>query len=96
VSAVVTILPAALDIRDVEDIRVRLLGVLNGASVMSVDVSGITAVDTAGVQLLLALKSEAMHRGVPLEFIGRSTALDRVASTLGLAAVLVGSAGHVR
>jgi anti-anti-sigma regulatory factor len=93
-SSAVTVLNASLEIRDVEEIRGRLLDALNGASDMRVDVSAVTVADTAGVQLLLSLKAEAEHRGIRCELVGKSTALDRALLVLGLSSAIVGASGH--
>jgi len=73
-----------LEIRDVETARVRLMQAAAGAESLSVDVSRLTAVDTAGAQLLLALVREAERRGMELEFCGKSTALEGALASLGL------------
>jgi anti-anti-sigma regulatory factor len=51
-------------------------------------VSRISSIDTAGVQLLLAVRREAELRGMPLRFLGESAALARALERLGLAASL--------
>jgi anti-anti-sigma regulatory factor len=90
-----TVLQPSLEIRDVEELRRQLLDLLSGAAALSVDVGSIATADTAGVQLLLALKSEAERRGIPLEFTGKSAALDRALTILGLSKTIGGSADHV-
>jgi anti-anti-sigma regulatory factor len=94
-SAAVTTLGASLEIRDVDDIRGRLLDALDGATGLSVEVGAVTTADTAGVQLLLALKAEAAHRGMAVEFTGRSAALSRALAVLGLESAIAGMADHV-
>jgi anti-anti-sigma regulatory factor len=73
-----------LEIRDVEAARRRLMQAAAGAGSLRVDVSRVTAVDTAGAQLLLALVREAERRGMGLEFCGRSVALEGALASLGL------------
>jgi anti-sigma B factor antagonist len=96
VSAAVTTLGASLEIRDVDEIRGRLLDALNGASGLEVDVGAVATTDTAGVQLLLALRAEAAHRGISLAFTGSSAALSRALSVLGLESVIAGTPNHVK
>jgi ABC-type transporter Mla MlaB component len=78
------ILDASLQIKDVEQAHRRLLAALGGASSVSVDVSPIDVIDTAGLQLLLALQRGAASGGVPVEFHGESAALSQALSILGL------------
>ncbi len=90
-SSAVAALPleASLQIQNVERELVRLKQVfeLNGAGV--IDVSGLTAVDTAGVQLLLAIAREAGRRSVRIEFRGDSPALTQALKLLGLEGALM-------
>jgi anti-anti-sigma regulatory factor len=94
-TAAVTTLGTSLEIRDVDDIRGRLLCVLNGATSLSVEVGAVATADTAGVQLLLALKAEAAQRGIPVAFAGNSAALTRALSVLGLESAISGAADRV-
>jgi anti-anti-sigma regulatory factor len=73
-----------LEIRDVEAAHRRLIEAAAGATALSVDVSRVTAIDTAGAQLLLALVREAERRGMSLEFSGKSSALEGALASLGL------------
>ncbi|MGD0503199.1 MAG: STAS domain-containing protein [Steroidobacteraceae bacterium] len=76
-----------LEIRDVEAAHRQLVQAVAGAASVRVDVSRITAVDTAGAQLLLALVREAERRVIGLEFSGKSIALEAALESLGLAEV---------
>ena len=77
-------LESSLEIKDVEDAHRRLMAVLARTSAVTVDVSRVGAVDTAGVQLLLAFQSEAVNRGVSVAFCGDSAALKHALTALGL------------
>jgi anti-anti-sigma regulatory factor len=94
-TAAVTTLGTSLEIRDVDETRGRLLEALNGATGLSVEVGAVTTADTAGVQLLLALRAEAAHRGIAVAFTGTSAALTRALSVLGLESAVAGTADHV-
>jgi anti-anti-sigma regulatory factor len=74
----------SLQIKDVEQAREVLMAALSAGARVAVDVGPIDAVDTAGVQLLLALPLEARKRGVAAEFQGESTALESALVALGL------------
>ncbi|MFT3905008.1 MAG: STAS domain-containing protein [Steroidobacteraceae bacterium] len=70
-------------IKDVREGWGRLQGLLGGGAV-EIDVSGLTAVDTAGVQMLLALTLEAQRRRQQLKLTGACAVLDETVRALGL------------
>jgi anti-anti-sigma regulatory factor len=78
-------LDPGLEIKDVEGVHKRLLAALQPGLVLNIDMSRVTTVDTAGVQLLLALRGEAESRGVVIEVIGESAAFNQALAVLGLA-----------
>jgi len=61
--------------------RDRVLKAARSASKITVDLSRVTEIDTAGVQLLLALKADCVRRGQGLSLVGHTApvvgALDR-------------------
>jgi anti-anti-sigma regulatory factor len=75
---------ASLAIKDVEDAHRHFVAMLARAEPAIVDLSRIQVIDTAGVQLLLALQAEALRRGAPLEFRGASAAFTHALNVLGL------------
>jgi anti-anti-sigma regulatory factor len=77
-------LEPGLEIKDVEKVHQVLARTLARGLGVTVDVGRVVAIDTAGVQLLLAFQSEAVKRGVPAEFCGDSPALARALTVLGL------------
>jgi anti-anti-sigma regulatory factor len=77
-------LEPGLEIKDVEKVHEVLAGTLARGRGVTVDVGRVVAVDTAGVQLLLAFQSEAVKLGMPAEFCGDSPALARALTVLGL------------
>ena len=77
-------LDANLEIKDVEDVHRRLLAASAGVPAVRVDVSRIAAIDTAGIQLLLALQGEGVHQGAAIEFCGASPAVSHALSVLGI------------
>ncbi len=77
-------LEPGLEIKDVEKVHQVLAGTLTRGPGVTVDVGRVVAIDTAGVQLLLAFQSEAVKRGVRAEFCGDSPALARALTVLGL------------
>ena len=77
-------LDANLEIKDVEDVHRRVLAAFAGVSTVRVDVSRIAAIDTAGIQLLLALQGEGVNQGAAIEFCGKSPAVSHALSVLGI------------
>lgn len=73
-----------LEIKDVEDAKLRLLEALDGNAAVCIGVGRVTTVDTAGVQLLLAFKAEAATRGIAVEIYGESAPLNAAITLLGL------------
>lgn len=53
-------------------VKAALLDVLVGAVEIEIDLAGVTAIDTAGVQLLMAAKRGAVDAGTPLRMVGHS------------------------
>lgn len=66
--------------------RERLLEALSAAGErpLDVDLSGVSEVDGAGVQLLVALVHEAFSRGTPLAFVDPSQAVREAMGVAGL------------
>ena len=77
-------LGGSLEVRDVAEVRARLMAALDASTALRVEVGAVSTVDTAGAQLLLALELEAVRRGARLEIAGASTALARTLDALGL------------
>jgi ABC-type transporter Mla MlaB component len=65
----------------------HLLGELNLAGELDVDLAGVAEIDTAGVQLLLLLKREAARQNKPLRFHGHSSAVLKVIDLYNMASV---------
>ena len=77
-------LGAGLEIKDVESVHKQLTSMLERGPSVTLDISHVAAMDTAGVQLLLAFQSEAAKRGVSIEYSGRSTAFTHALTAVGL------------
>jgi anti-anti-sigma regulatory factor len=81
----------SLQIKDVEAVHGLLAQALEGEPPIKVDVSRLTAVDTAGIQLLLALRQEGTRRGITVQYCGDSPVLQHALTLLGLSAALFGA-----
>lgn len=81
-------LEASLQVQDIEREWQRLKQVFEAHGPTAIDVGALVTVDTAGVQLLLAVKREGERRGTPVEFRGQSPALEQALKVLGLDAAL--------
>ncbi|HEX8962561.1 MAG TPA: STAS domain-containing protein [Rhodocyclaceae bacterium] len=69
-------------------IRSQLLAALDGTDDVDVDLSQVTEIDSAGVQLIVAAKREAESRNKALHFTGCSGPVLDVIGLLGLSAYL--------
>lgn len=78
----------SLQIKDVQDAHRMLAAALTADAAITVDIGEVTAVDTAGVQLLVAFQSDAARRGVSVQFRGTSAALTHAMTVLGLGAAI--------
>jgi anti-sigma B factor antagonist len=77
-----------LTIYDAARLKDELLARLHANSGLTVDLSGITELDTSGVQLLLLLQREASDAHKPLKWAGHSTAVSEVLALLNLGSTL--------
>lgn len=57
------------------DLRLRLLGALDVGAELEVDLSAVSEMDSAGMQLLVATKKDAAARNKTLRFTGHSPAV---------------------
>lgn len=62
----------ALSIYDALSAKAQLLSALHDSAALDVDLSQLTDLDTAGLQLLLLLKREAQRQNCDLRFLGFS------------------------
>ncbi len=77
-------LESRLEIRDVDAVYPLFLAAFDRTGEIIVEVSSLEAIDTAGMQLLLALRREAADRGVVVQFAGHSAALSESLAAVGL------------
>ncbi len=77
-------LESRLEIRDVAAVYALFLAAFDRTGEIIVDVASLEAIDTAGMQLLLALRREAANRGVVVQFAGHSSALSESLAAVGL------------
>lgn len=77
-------LPASLQIQDTAQELQRLRTMFDSRLPVTLDVGSLTAIDTAGVQLLVALVREGNRCHIPVSLLGESAALTRALRLLGL------------
>jgi len=77
-----------LTIAEAARVRALLEGALRGSQEALIDGGGVTTIDTAGIQLLVAFCREAECRGIPVRWVAVGKAIPRVASLLGLKGAL--------
>lgn len=75
-------------IRTAEELRNELAARLLNAGAVTIDASTVERIDTASLQLLTAFVREMRAASRPVEWLGRSDALERAATVLGLSAAL--------
>lgn len=71
-------------IADVEPLKAKLIGCLEKANAVTLDGSGLDAVDTSALQLLLAFVLEANKRDFPVHWKEPSATLQANARLIGL------------
>ncbi|MEC5385927.1 STAS domain-containing protein [Uliginosibacterium sp. H3] len=77
-----------LTIYDAARMKDELLARLHANSKLAVDLSGVTELDTSGVQLLLLLQREAGEANKPLQWGKHSAAVSEVLTLLNLGSTL--------
>jgi anti-anti-sigma factor len=70
------------------DLRQQLLDAFDTGAEVEVDLSRVSEVDSAGVQLLLAAQRESLARNKPLRFVGHSAVVVDLLELLNLAELL--------
>jgi phospholipid transport system transporter-binding protein len=75
-----------LDLYGVETARAELLACLPGRSTVTLDLSGVSACDAAGWQLLLAVRRTAMAAGQAFAIRATSAAVEECRLRLGITA----------
>jgi len=78
----------ALNIYCASDTREQLLTALSKGQELEIDLSALEELDTAGIQLMLMLKQEALRLGKGCQFINHSPAVREVMDLLNLASAL--------
>jgi len=77
----------SLEISTVSEARDNILQLLNSGSSIRFDLSSMTEIDTAGVQLILAVRKEALMQGKECRFVHPSPAVEEAFRILGCGAV---------
>jgi len=70
------------------ELRTQLLAALDAGRSLAIDLSGVTEIDTAGLQLLLVTARTALARGVTVQLLRPSDAVVEVLELVNLGAVL--------
>ena len=77
-----------LNISSVAEDRDHLVQLLSPDGELELDLGGVTEIDTAGVQLLVALRKEAERMGCVCHLAGSDEAVREAFGTLGLGHLL--------
>ena len=81
-------LPSELTISHVEEFHQQILQVLHDEQNISIDVSDVTRVDTASIQVLCALQKHLLGINNTIHWHGESQALSKAVDELGLKELL--------
>jgi len=82
------VLDGELTIYDAAELKDLLLERLHASSTLTVDLSGVTELDTAGVQLMLMLQHESAALGKTLQWKKHSAHVSQVLALLNLGSTL--------
>jgi anti-anti-sigma factor len=85
-------LSGELSIFEAASLRDALLPALEAVPELSIDLSGVTGLDSSGVQLMLVLRREAARTGKTLTWTGHSQSVVRVLELLNLGAAFAAPA----
>jgi len=76
--------PSQFTIRNIEEAYQRCEQALSDTGVLRIDVSEVTKIDTAGMQVLLALKKELEAQHLALEWVAVNDVVRDAAFMLGI------------
>lgn len=85
-------LPSELTISHVEEFHQQVLQVLHAEHDVSIDMSDVSRVDTASIQVLCALQKHLLEVNNRIRWHGESQALSKAVDELGLTGLLALSA----
>ena len=57
------------------ELKLELMPVCEAAQKIEIDLSGVSEIDSSGLQLMMAMKLESIARDIQLSFSGHSTAV---------------------
>ncbi|WP_420474666.1 STAS domain-containing protein [Noviherbaspirillum sp. ST9] len=77
-------LEGEMSIYKAAELKQTLLAAVPAAGTLEADLSGVTEMDTAGLQLLMLVKKTAQERGVDLKLVNHSPAVVDVFELLNL------------
>lgn len=78
------LLPEHLTIIEIADWKAKFISQMHSSSVLELDVSGLKKIDSAGVQLLFAVKQALQEKGGDICWVGTSDLLVSNARWLGM------------
>jgi len=77
-------LPSQFTIRNIEEAYQRCEQALSDSGVLRIDASEVSKIDTAGMQVLLALKKELATQHLALEWVAVNDVVKDAATMLGI------------
>ena len=82
------VLKAVVDISTIAELKAELIDAIDTAGNVSLDLSSVTRIDAAGLQLRCALVKHGETNGQKVKWVGHSAAIFRAASLLDLQSTL--------
>jgi ABC-type transporter Mla MlaB component len=81
-------LAAECTVSDAASLKERLAGLLDKPQAVTLDITALQRIDTAGIQVITAFDRERAGHGWPVEWQGNAPALAAAARLLGLTSLL--------
>lgn len=78
------VLPEHLTIIEITDWKEKFVSQIQSLSVLELDVSRLKKIDSAGIQLLFAVRQALQQKGGDICWVGKSDLLTRNADWLGM------------
>lgn len=76
-----------IDVATAPEIEERLLAAIAGGSEVTLDLAGVTFIDSSGLRALVTARQAAADAGLAFRLAGRSAAVDRLLQVTGLDSV---------
>ncbi|MFN8051007.1 MAG: STAS domain-containing protein [Acidimicrobiales bacterium] len=80
-----------IDVATAPQIEAELIAAIEGGSAVTLDLSGVSFIDSSGLRALVTARQRAEEKGVAFSLAGRSPAVERLLQVTGLDGVFQSS-----